>query len=203
VTDGFFPAGPNPEDHIAAELLWSVRAQLPEREVIASEAVPFEHAFSIQNDFRFTGWGTRPPLSHARVLYRDALREPAELRDVWVPRVLVSPEELGRADGIEDFDLARRHGPSARPHRVAEWVHFFEPYERDRILLELDPGRAAISITGVYRNLFEDVLGVEHRWVRVWSVLTFARNLLWERAACRDLHLSEVHPWPPPWRAKP
>lgn len=201
MTDRFWPA--NPDDWCAAELLWSVRRELPEREIIASEATRFEDGFSPQNNFRFTGWGDRPLLSHARVLYRDALREPAELRDLWAPHVLIRPEDLARADGIEDRDLTRRGGLLARPHQVTEWVHCFEPYERDRIVLELDEGRPAISITGVYRDLVGDVLGVEHRWVRVWSVLTFARNLLWERAAHRDLLPTEDHPWPEPWRAKP
>ncbi|MGH2656812.1 MAG: hypothetical protein ACRDIZ_08995 [Actinomycetota bacterium] len=108
-----------------------------------------------------------------------------------------------RSDGIADLDLTRRGATLARAHRVTEWVHWFEPYERDRIVLELDEGRPAISITGVHRDLVGDVLGVEPRWVRVWSVLTFTRNLVWERAAHEDIVPPKPHPWPPPWRAEP
>jgi hypothetical protein len=200
VRDGEWLDPPCPDDEeTAAELVWSIRQELPEREVMAAREMPFEEAFSLKDDFRFTPWGERPRLSHACVLYRDECRDPAELCDMWVPEALVSPADLGGADSIEELDLTGRGGTRARPYRASEWVHVFEPRDRDRILLELDVGAAAISITREYRNLVGDVLGVEHRWVRIGSILQYVRNLPWERAVLRDFFPSEFHDWPEPW----
>lgn len=195
------PLGRQPisdEEETAAELVWLARRTLPERDVIAAREIPFQKAArEHQEDFGSTPWGERPPISHARILYRDRDRDPVELLDRWAPAPLVPPEELIQLDDVLEL-LAQRGGPRARPYRANETVAVFEADGSERILLELDPGALAIVVYRWWRNLAGDNLVVDTLWFRIDTILSYERNLPWETGVLRRFFPREFPTLPGP-----
>lgn len=172
-------------DEIRAEEFASGRQGLPQVSYV-TDPVSSNLLERVRLQFQGSPWGKPGWLSHRRILYRDACRDPLQVVDWWGPEELVDAADAAGTHDVDMFDFIEDDiGHQLRPSRVIEWVELFEPAPRETALLELDSGAAAFSVTRRYLNVGGDPILLQHRWVRVGTVLRFDRNLLWERADAR------------------
>lgn len=76
------PVHADPDDELADRLLWSVKEDRPQREVLVARLKPCDYDDSdlgFEHNERFVSdW-----LCHVRVLYRDECHEPAAIVETW------------------------------------------------------------------------------------------------------------------------
>lgn len=96
-------------------------------------------------------------LSHAVTRWRDATGRPTQVTKFWAPVKLLTPEELARAEYVED-DLdywLKERGVEGGAVRAREQVMLavLEEGEKDTALLELPAGDKVIRVT---REFYDD-----------------------------------------------
>lgn len=182
------PNGPFPEenpddDDLVWDLLWSVREGLPEKETLkVQEGNWTDLRGRYEELFQKSQWD-RPPrkVSHARIRYRDELRNPSHLSDCWAPRALMPPEALSDdAPGALRW-LEHRCGRDGLPHHATESVRLYVPPEDARLLLELNFGTEIFLLSRLYYNEWHEPLLLREVLLSTDHYLSYELNLEWER----------------------
>lgn len=175
------PVHADPDDELVDRLLWSVTEDRPQREVLVAKLKRCDYDDSdlgFERNERFiSDW-----LCHVRVLYRDECHEPAAIVETWGPLGLMPLEIFVTPEGDDPVRWLLRNRPDAGLARVYEGVRVHRPSEEVRIQMEiLDTDALVIGRGQTYLANDGEVLLFQHSWMTTDHVLTYERNLLWEK----------------------
>lgn len=175
------PVHADPDDELLSRLLWSVKEDRPQREVLVARLKQCDYDDSdlgFEHNERFVSrW-----LCHVRVLYRDECHEPAAIVETWGPLGLMPLEIFVTPEGDDPVGWLLKNRPDARLARIDEVVGVHRPSEDVRIQMEiLDTDTPVIARGQTYLADDGEVLLFQHSWLMTDHLLAYKRNLLWEK----------------------
>ncbi|MPZ15540.1 MAG: hypothetical protein GEU73_14160 [Chloroflexi bacterium] len=174
-----FPDG-DPEQ-IAWNLIWSVREDLPDSEVLRAEDVSWSNVPQVDALFKDRIQPVRS-FSHTRIRYRDECHNPCQIVDCWVPSILMPLDALRRGDALDALAwLEKSNSREAIPHHAAESVTLRIPGEEDRLLLELNLGIEVFLLSRLYYSEAHEPLMLRETLLTTDHYLDYNIHLEWER----------------------
>lgn len=139
-------------ERIAWNLIWSVREDLADSELLLAEEVCWSNAHHVDVLFK-EGPRAHPgrAFSHTRIRYRDKSHNPWQIVDSWAPSILMPLHVLSRGDAMDALVwLQENEGMEATPHHATESVTLRIPGEEERLLLELSGGIEVFLLSRLY-----------------------------------------------------
>lgn len=192
MSDLTWAAGDFPEqdpERIAWNLIWSVREDLPDHELLLAEEVVWSNADHA--DALFKDNPRAQPVrsfSHTRIRHRDDCHNPWQIVDCWVPSVLMPLDALAGGEAIDALAWLEAHnGREASPHHATESVILRIPGEEERLLLELNLGIEVFLLSRVYFTEQHEPLLLRETFLTTDHYLDYNIHLEWERRITEGL----------------